>query len=238
MENWIKDVKYILMPSRHPVKGYEKEYEAAYKVWRAAWEKFRTEIGIKEPLSSDGFIVPDEMGVLFYKGECVGLASFTHGTLASGTMPDHSWFKPWTDEAFEQLKEISPDCMICSQFTISPQFAGRGHIVRWKEILFYYNHLRFMNSMNGVMAGHLNLSRGMQNAGGEEFGGTILNPNHIFYFYGVEQVSQLVAYQRSGIKAMIERKNIAPLFEQLWTRLDHISEFPVTSNILPFKKAA
>ncbi len=238
MEKWIADVRYVLMPSRHPLKGYEKEYEAAYKVWRAAWEKFRLEIGVKEPLSSDGFIIPDEMGVLFYQGQCVGLASFTHGTLAEGTMPDHSWFKPWTKKSFEDLKSISPDCIICSQFTVSPQFTGRGHIVRWKEILFYYNHLRLLNSQMGVMAGHLNLTRGMQNAGGEEFGATVLNPNHPFHYYGVPLDAQLVAYERSGIQAMIDRKNLSSLFEALWTRLENVSDFPVTNNVIPHKKAA
>lgn len=238
MEPWIKDVKYILMSSRHPTPGYEREYETAYKVWRSAWEKFRSEIGVKEPLSSDGFIIPDEMGVIFYRNECVGLASFTHGSLASGTMPDHSWFKPWTEEAYQQLKQISPDCLICSQFTISPQFAGRGHIVRWKEILFYYNHLRFINSDTGVMAGHLNLTRGMQNAGGEEFGGTVLNPNHPFNYYGVKLAAQLVGYERETIWKMMERKNIVQMCDDMWTRLIHVSEFSVTSRVLPLKKVA
>ena len=238
MESWVKDLKYVLMPSRHPIEGYENEYYAAYQVWRTAWEKFRSEIGVKDPLSSDGFIIPDEMGVLFYQDKCVGLASFTHGTLARGPMPDHSWFKPWTPEAFEQLRKISADCMICSQFTVSPEFTGKGHVVRWKEILFYFNHLRFLNSTSGVMAGHLNLTRGMQNAGGEEFGATILNPNHPFNYYNVPLAAQLVAYERSGIQAMINRKNLSTLFDDLWTRLDHVSEFEVTSNIVPFKKVA
>jgi hypothetical protein len=238
MENFVKDVRYLLMPSRHPVKGYEKIYHEAYMVWRAAWEKFYQESSVHEPLSSDPFIIPDEIGVLMYQDRVVGLAAFTHGDLRQGTLPDHSWFKPWTQEAFNQLKNISPDCMVCSQFTISPEFTGRNQVVRWKEILFYFNHLRLINSLNGVMAGHLNLSRGMQNAGGEEFGGIVLNPHHEFTFHGIHQDSQLVAYTRESIDDMVRRKNIAPLFDQLWSKLENISDFPVTSNIVPFKKVA
>lgn len=238
MEDFIKDLKFVLIPARHPIKGYEDIYSEAYRVWRAAWEKFYKESNVPEPLSSDPFIIPDELGVLMYKNKCVGLAAYTHGDLRSGTLPDHSWFKPWTPEAFQQLKKLSADCIVCSQFTIAPEFAGRGHIVRWKEILFYYNHLRLINSTSGVMAGHLNLSRGMQNAGGEEFGGIVLNANHPFTFHGIHQVSQLVAYTRESIQQMVERKNISPMFNQLWSKLEHASEFPVSPKIIPLKKVA
>lgn len=239
MDSFINDIRYVLMPSRHPVKGYEKIYAEAYSVWRAAWEKFRLEIGIKDPLNSDAFILPDEMGVLLYQNRVVGLAAFTHGDLSSGTMPDQAWFKAWTPEAFNQLKEISPDCIICSQFTIGPEFTGRGHVVRWKEILFYYNHLRLINSQKDIMAGHLNLTRGMQNAGGEEFGGIVLDPNHPFSFAGVQLNSQLVAYTRESIQQMVERKNISPMFNQLWSRLENVSDFPVTqTQVIQLKKAA
>ncbi len=238
MDEWIKDLNYILMPCRHAVKGYEAEYQAAYDCWRAAWEKFRAEIGITEPLSCDGFILPDEMGVMFYKGECVGLASFTYGRLDYGPMKDHSWFKAWTPEAYEKLQEISPEGMICSQFSINPKFTGKLQVVRWKEILFNFIHMRFDYSSAGVMAGHLNLTRGMQNACGEDFGAKILDPLHPFNYYGVSLSAQLVAYQRDIIHRMIDRKELKPLCEKLWSRLIHLSEYSVNSPVIPMKKTA
>lgn len=238
MEEFIKETKFILIPARHPIKGYEQVYSDAYRVWRMAWEKFYKESKVTEPLNSDSFIIPDELGVLYYQNKCVGLAAYTHGDLRSGTLPDHSWFKAWTKQAYAQLMQISSDCIVCSQFTISPEFAGRGQVVRWKEILFYFNHLRLIHSQSGVMAGHLNVSRGMQNAGGEEFGGIVLNSNQPFNFHGDMQPSQLVAYTRESIAQMVERKNIAPMFNQLWSTMEHASEFPVQSNIIPLKKVA
>lgn len=238
MQDWIQDLTYVLMPCRHPVKGYEKEYEAAYACWRAAWEKFRSEIGVTEPLSSDGFILPDEMGVMFYKGECVGLASFTFGFLDHGPMPDHSWYKAWTPEAFQKLKAISTDAIICSQFTINPKFTGKNQVVRWKEILFNYIHMRFDYSNSGVMAGHLNLTRGMQNACGEEYGATVLDPMHLFNYYGVELKAQLVAYERDTIHRMMGKKELYPLCDALWSRLVHLTEFPVVAPVIPLKKVA
>ncbi|MES2526170.1 MAG: hypothetical protein V4598_03760 [Bdellovibrionota bacterium] len=238
MENWVNDVEYVLMPSRYPVKDYEAKYFAAYEVWRKAWTKFRGEIGVNETLPSDGFLLPHEMGVLFYKGECVGFSAFTHGTLAEGPLPDHSWWKAWTPEAFQKLKSISDNAIICSQFTVNPDFAGKGHIVRWKEIVFLYTFMRFENSHAGVMAGHLNLTRGMQNACGETFGATVLNPCHPFSYYGVEINAQLVAYERENIRLMQERRGVVELCHDLWTKLTHLSEFPAKNNIVPFKKAA
>lgn len=231
MENWISDLEYVLMPSSKPVQGYENKYEAAYQCWREAWNKFRSEININEPLYSDGFILPHETGALFYKGECVGMSSFTYGDLSNGPMKDHSWFlKGWSDLDFQKLKNISNNALICSQFTVSPKFAGKGHFVRWKEIVFLYTFMRFVHSTGDVMAGQLNLSRGVQNACGESFGATILNPSHPFNFYGVELPAQLVAYEKKNIKAMQERKNIVQMCEDLWSRLIHISDHAVITK--------
>lgn len=239
MEDWVKDLNYILMPARHPVKGFEKEYAQAYEAWKAAWGKFRSELGVTEPLSSDGFVQPDEIGALFYRGECVGFSSFTHGDLSKGTMPDCAWFKPWTQEAYAELRKISHEGIICSQFTINPKFAGKGHVVRWKEIVFLYTFMRFDNSQAGVMAGCLNLTRGMQNACGETFGATVLNAEHSFNYGGHNIPAQLVAYERHNIQAMKERKNIVELCDDLWSKLTHISEFPAAKySISPIRKAA
>lgn len=237
MEKWVSDLKYILMSSRHPTKGYEKEYAEAYKVWKTAWEKFRREIGVTQKLNSDGFLVPDEMGVLFYQDQCVGFSSFTHGNL-NGPLKDLGWFNAWTPEAVAQLGAISSDVIVCSQFTVNPEFAGKGHIVRWKEILFLYTFMRFDNSDAGVMAGHLNLTRGMQNACGETFGATVLNPGHPFSYFGVEIPGQLVAYERSNIDQMKKRKEITGLCDDLWSRLVPISDFSIEKKVLPFKKVA
>lgn len=239
MEDWMKDVKYVLMSSRRPVKGFEKEYQAAYQVWRAAWEKFRAEIGITEPLSSDGFLLAEEIGAVFYKGECIGLSGFTHGTLDDGPLADLGWFKSWTPDAFRDLSKISINAIVCSQFTVNPQFTGKGHIVRWKEIVSLYSLLRFETSDADVMAGHLNLSKGMNNASGETFGATVLNPCHAFKFHGAHQEGQLVAYEKKNVIAMKERRNISSLCDDLWTRLIHVSEFAVNeSNVLPMRRAA
>jgi hypothetical protein len=226
------------MPSRNPVKGYEARYFAAYEVWKKAWTKFRGEIGVNEPLFSDGFLLPHEMGVLFYKGECVGFSAFTHGTLNEGPLPDHSWWKAWTPEAIEKLRAISSEAIICSQFTVNPAFAGKGHIVRWKEIVFLYTFMRFEHSRAGVMAGHLNLTRGMQNACGETFGATVLDPCHPFSYFGVEIDAQLVAYERHNIRLMQEKRGIGRLCDDLWTRLTHLTEYPCEKTVLPFRKAA
>lgn len=238
MEDWVKDLEYILMPAPGPVRGFEKQYEKAYGTWRRAWEKFRSEIGIEEKLFSDGFLLPHELGVLFYQGNCVGFSAFTHGSLRSGPLGDHSWWKAWTPEAVKKLREISEDVIICSQFTVDPAFAGKGHIVRWKEIVFHYTFLRFEHSTAGVMAGHLNLTRGMQNACGEDFGASVLDPCHPFSYYGVEINAQLVAYEKDRIRRMKERKEITHLCDDLWTRLTHLTDYSVQNNILPLKRAA
>lgn len=237
MEDWVKDVSYILMSPKGAPREFEAYYKAAYSTWLTAWNKFRSEIGVPEKLNSDGFLIPDEMGVLFYKEECVGFSSFTYGDL-NGPVRDLSWFNAWTPEAVASLKDISSDIMICSQFTVDPKFAGKNHIVRWKEILFLYTFMRFDYSTAGVMAGHLNLTRGMQNACGETFGATILNPNHPFSYFGVQIPAQLVAYEKKNIQLMKEKKQILDLCEDLWSKTVHLTHRPILRPIKLKKKAA
>lgn len=230
MDSWVQDVEYVLMPSRSPVPGYEEEYFASYLVWRKAWLKFRGEVDIKDKLAADGFLVSHEIGALFYKGECVGLSAFTHGTLSRGPLPDHSWWNAWTPEAIEALRRISDNIIICSQFTVNPEFAGKNQIVRWKEIVSLVSQLRYIHSPADVMAGHLNLTRGMQNACGEENGATVLDPCRAFSFYGKQIEAQLVAYERKNLHAMIAKKELGPLADALWSKLVHLSDYPITRS--------
>lgn len=237
MQSWVGDLKYILMPSKHPVRGYKKEYNEAYRIWRAAWEKYRTEVGITQKLTSDGFLLPDEIGVLFYQNECVGLSAFSYGEMG-GPLEDLGWFSGWPGDTINALRGISDNVVVCSQFTVNPKFAGKNQIVRWKDIISLYTLLRFEHSEADVMAGQLNLMRGMQNASGEDSGATVLHPEHIFHYCGLELPAQLVAYERHNIQTMKERKSIISLCDDLWTRLVHISDMPVQTKVLPFKKVA
>lgn len=227
MDSWIQDIEYVLMPSRSPVAGYEEKYFSSYLVWRKAWQKFRSEIDIKDKLISDGFLVAHEIGALFYKGECVGMSAFTHGTLAQGPLPDHSWWNAWTPEAIEGLRKLSDNIIICSQFTVNPEFAGKGHVVRWKDILALVSQLRYIHSEADIMAGHLNLTRGMQNACGEDHGATVLDPCRPFSFYGKTIEAQLVAYERNKLQEMFRRKELTHLCDDLWSKLVHLSDYPV-----------
>lgn len=238
MENWMKDCRYLLMPARHPVSGYEQEYFDTYHVWRQAWEKFRKEAGISGALYSDGFVLPDEIGALFYQQKCVGLCSFTYGNLNQGPMPDFSWFGPWDELSYQRLKNISPNAMICSQFTVGPDFSGKGHIVRWKEMLFLFAFMRFERSLADVMAGCLNITRSMQNLCGENSGATVLNPEHTFNLGGTEIPAQLVAYQRENIQRMMQERKIVEFCDHLWSRLVHLSDYPVIEKALTFNKVA
>ncbi len=239
MQDWIKDVRYYLMPSRHPVKGYEDQYILAYQAWRAAWEKFRREIGVQEKLTSDGFVLPDEIGALFYQGKCVGLSAFTFGTLQTGPMPDFSWFNGWSDLSYQKLKNISTDAIICSQFTVSPEFTGKNQLIRWKDMISLYSLMRFHSSDSAVMAGHLNLTRKVDDACGESSGATVLDPCKTFSYYGVEIPAQLVAYERHNIDLIKEKKNIDGQWDQLWNKVTHVSEFSFNnhSNLIRKKVA-
>lgn len=240
MNNWIKDVKYFLMPSRHPVQGYEREYYAAYETWRAAWEKFRGEIGITKPLSADGFLITHETGALFYKGECVGMCAFSYGSLEQGPLQHHSWWEGWNPESMNKLKAISTNAMICSQFTVHPKHAGKGHVVRWKDIVSLYNVLRFERSIGGVMAGNMNLTRGVNNSCGENSGAVLLSDPFQYNFHGVDLSAQLVAYTREQIQKMKDQKGIHDMCDELWSKVVHLSDFPVVEDakIIPFKKVA
>jgi hypothetical protein len=238
MQEWINDITYLLMPARHPVPGHEEHYYKTYHCWRAAWEKYRQEVGITAPLNSDGFVQADEIGALFYKDKCVGLSAFTYGNLQKGPTAHLSWFNGWNEFSFKRLMKISSNAMIGSQFTVSPEFTGKNQIVRWKEIVFLFTFMRFEASIAEVMAGQLNLLRKVEDACGESFGATVLDPKTHFNYGGKDLPIQLVAYQKENIQFMKDNKNVHELCEQLWAKLIHISDYPVIKPAVAIKIAA
>lgn len=227
MENWIKDCRYIIMPNRQAPEGLEAEYQAAYMSWKKAWLKYREEQNITSPLHSDGFLIPDEMGVLFYQSQCVGFCSFTFGDLTHGPLSDVSWFSAWDDLSMRKLKNISSRAIICSQFTVDPAFAGKNQVVRWKEIISLFAYLRFYYSDHDVMAGCLNLTRGMQNSSGKDIGAIMINPSHHFTYGGQEIPAQLVAYTKDNFEKFVADKGLKNLCEELWKQHLHCSQLPL-----------
>lgn len=225
MHDWLKDTVYIVMDCRHPNPQHEKAYQSAYQCWKKTWAKFHEDLGIKAPMTSDGFLLCDEIGALFYKGDCVGVSGYTYGKLTEETIKDCSWFGAWSDESYRKLQGISQNNVISSQFTIAPEFAGKNQVVRWKEILGLLIQMRFIYSDTEVLAGHLNLTKGMQNAGGEEFGGTIIDPLHSHDFHGVPLNAMLVAYQKENLWRMIEKKSLGELVQGLTHKTVHSSSF-------------
>lgn len=240
MFDWVNDVDYIIMPSQRALKGYEEHFDLAYQCWRDAWEKFRAEIGVEEKLLCDAIRATDEIGAIFYKGKCVGIHCFTYGSWNHGMFKDLGYFQGWTDIALQKLKKYSRDnSMICSQFTVNPEFTGKNQIVRWKEINFLYIFMRYQHSMADIMCGHLNMTRKVQDAAGEGFGATVLDPYVPFDYYGVELGSQLVAYEKDKFEGVKDQKNLKELCEALWGRLTHLSQFPVIEQrSIPLRKVA
>lgn len=225
MEDWMDDFEYLLMPSARPLAGHEKEYFAAYECWRASWLKFRTEVGSKEKLFSDSFTNTDELGVLFYKGECVGLHAFRTGSLLDGTIRDAAWFAPWSALSLEKLMDISPLVTISSQFTIHPSFAGKNQVVRWKKIGAACTINRFLNSSVPVMAGFLNISRGMTDVAGADSGAIVLNSEEGFqYSENVTIMAQPVAYTRESLLRAISKNRETEFYAELWKRTRFLSE--------------
>jgi hypothetical protein len=238
MYEWLKDTEYLIMDSRHPNQKLTGEHLKAYQCWKKTWEKFYRDLGVSSSLHSDGFLLCDEIGAIFYKNECVGLTGFTYGSLLNDMIHDHSWFSEWSPESYAKLKAISEKNSISSQFTISPDFAGKNQIVRWKEILAICTQLRFIYSDAEVLAGHINLTKGMQNAAGEEFGATVINPNHVHDFQGVPLNAQLVAYQKDILWKMFENKKLLELTDLLTEKMVHQSSFAFHKPVHKLKLAA
>jgi len=87
------------------------------------------------------------------------------------------------------------------------------------------------------MAGQLNLERKMDQAGGDSFGATVLE-RCLPYYYGEDLHVQLVAYEKPKIEQMFKEKEIQKLCDELWTKLDHISDWPVVGTEKQIKEAA
>ncbi len=222
----VNEIRYVLMPSKRPVPGYETFYAQMYECWFQSWLKFRRDSGLDPHLHSDALWLTDEVGAIFWRGRCVGLSCFTFMDLSQPWSQDYGWFEGWTPKAMEGLKSVSTNASVCSLFTVHPEFTGRQQVCRWKDVVSFYCMLRFMASDAGVMAGALNLSRKVDDACGEGIGATVLE-RAVPYPHAENQDMMLVAYQKEKIWEAYCRAGTQEVAAGLWSRATYLGNRPL-----------
>lgn len=134
LERILPDLKYVLLPAKYHSGFLENYYENAYNFWKSSWSKTFEDLKFDQKLYSDSFTRQDYVGALFCGQECIAVATFCEVTLTSPIFQDDSYFKIWNKQHLFRLAHISRKALICSYFTIHPDWRKSAQGVSLKDL--------------------------------------------------------------------------------------------------------
>ena len=169
------------------------------------------ELKVKENFYSDTFSKQDEVLALFYKGQYVGGCFYRLEHASMPYLEDDSYFSYWDNASMQALSRDGENILICSFFTIDPQFRGGNHNISWKQLVVTLMAMRFINSPAHSMTGATRKSKQVHeicNRAGAE----VLKENILFS--GKEPMDLQVFYKGSVVNSVEYQSNA--LAHDIW----------------------
>lgn len=193
-------------------------YDQSFKCWYDVWRAFKVqEHSDESPLFSDEFTRQDEILALFYKGECFALTLFKSVRADDITMSLDSYFSVWSELALKSLTTRGKNILVCSQFTVSPNYRQKNIDIAWKDILFSMSIKKFLEDKNSnAMTGTMRLKKGMGKMS-YHGGGTPIMQNLNYFEDGSETVD-LIAFFKEEVGDKYKQHPYYEKFESCWNR--------------------
>lgn len=136
--------------------------------------------GIEEKLSSDAFMLFEDIYTLFYKSpdeeSIVGLFCFDTKDVSSKAILDQSYFKSYPKEVIEDYILSVNKVMTIGHLLVHPNWRRSKIGIGLSDILVWFMHKRFIESRADLMIYWTRNNRGT-NALGKKFGGRAIMEN-------------------------------------------------------------
>jgi hypothetical protein len=118
-----RQLRFLVVPTRHHEEAYKKDLEQAYACWKAVWSQaLANEMNVKEKLHSDSFSRQQILAVVFYGDEPLCLATLNPYDLNSERDLDDTYFKVWPEEVIQKIRKQSPHVMASCHATVNFKF--------------------------------------------------------------------------------------------------------------------
>lgn len=183
----------------------------AYDLWKSVWSETLLELDGSERVHSDEFSRQDEIGALFYEGQCVGLTLHRWLDLDDPWALDDTYFVVWPGDAQRRVVTLGSRVCICSNLTVAPAWRRSAGGFSTKEMLLALAVKRFLSTDAAAMLGTPRNGKGMNNLG-YRMGATPIVEGATLH--GVE--IDLVAHVRATMGALVMDEATEALVESLF----------------------
>ena len=147
----LQELKCIVLPGhiRDCVSENISHYNTAYDFWRVfmGYEMSKENIeNIESKLSSDGFMLFEDIYTLFYKTSIVGLFCFDTKDMSSHAIGDQSFFKTFPVEILNNYVHKAQYIMTIGHLLVHPNWRRSKIGLGLSDILVWFMHKRFVES--------------------------------------------------------------------------------------------
>lgn len=185
MDSRINELKCYVFPGhiRDCKPEFKKLYNTAYRFWRVfmGYEMNKEKLeDIDSKLSSDGFMLFEDIYTLFYGDAIVGFFCFDTKDMHSEAICDQSFFKSFPQDILQRYITPADKIMTIGHLLVHPDWRRSKIGIGLSDILVWFMHKRFVESGSDLMIYWTRNNRST-NQLGIKFGGEAILEN---YEYG------------------------------------------------------
>ncbi len=152
----MNDLYCLSFSPKKPMNISEKLYNATYEMWVNVWRDSYKYFGWDpKSVCSDQWVRQD-LVLGFYQGNTpIGAAFFDEKNLRAPLFYDDSFFRMWPKNLLEEISRwpSSDKALICTNFTIAPDFRKKTSGTDYKAILHGLSLKQFVDMGNPFMIG-------------------------------------------------------------------------------------
>ncbi len=212
----IADLKCIVLPGH--VRDCEPKllnyYNQAYTFWRAfmGLEMQRENLeDIEKKLSSDGFMLFEDIYTLFHKTTLVGFFCFDTKDMHSDAIVDQEFFKSFPDVILENYISKAKKIMTIGHLLVHPDWRRNKIGIGLSDILVWFMHKRFLECGADLMIYWTRNNRSTNQLGIKHGGEAVLKD----YKYG-GLTADVIATRPENVIMDCGSDAINTLSEELW----------------------
>ncbi|WP_406699890.1 hypothetical protein V5E97_13675 [Singulisphaera sp. Ch08] len=154
-------MRYVVLPGKYLEGPLMKEYLTAYNCWRLIWWQALLELDGSVSLDADDFTRHDQVGALFAEERFVGCAFFSVVNPKLQPFREDSYFRAWSDEAVSKLTAPGDVVVMCSNFSLHPDWR-RGTMALNLKYLLLALHIKYFRTTGlPAMTGTVRRDKGM-----------------------------------------------------------------------------
>ena len=131
----MNDFRLALISGKNTAESQHQDYVDAYHFWRNTWTDTFKNLSVHSPVFSDAFTRQDSIGAIFFKGQCIASTFFRKVDLSHIASQHDSYFSNWPHETIEKLTAEGSQIIVCSYFSIHPDFRRMQIGLSMKDLL-------------------------------------------------------------------------------------------------------